>query len=71
MFSLSTVRCALICLPLRILPSHGWCRHSTGVTLFSQVRLDVPDLRSAADTAEGANFVIFDRAGDSTGGVKP
>ena len=30
----------------------------------------VPDLRSAVDTAEGANFVIFDRAGDSTGGVK-
>ena len=30
----------------------------------------VPDLRSAADTAVGAKFVIFDSAGDSTGGVK-
>ena len=28
-----------------------------------------PGLRSAADTAEGANFVIFDGAFDSTGGV--
>ena len=32
--------------------------------------LGVPDLRSAADTTGGANVVIFDRAGDSTGGVK-
>ena len=30
----------------------------------------VPDLCSAADTAEGAHVVIFDRAGDSNGGVK-
>ena len=69
-------------------PFACWCRHSTCVTLFLQVRLVylifvVPQTqeqivgclchlhnRCDGDTAEGANFVFFRRACDSTGGVE-